>query len=86
MTSRSQNHMQITIEVLDTKAGFVLELLKSLPFVDVQSFQPNAGDEAPGSIGQFSPKTARLLGSFPQLGTHDDGHVRQEAIQAKHVR
>ena len=78
--------MQITIEVVDTKADFVLELLKSLPFVDIQSNPPDAGDEAPENSRQFSPKTARLLGSFPQLATHDDRYVRQQAVQAKHGR
>ena len=78
--------MQITIEVADAKADFVLELLKSLPFVDIRLDRPNAGEEVPADNESFSPKTARLLGSFPQLANHDDREIRQLAIQAKHLR
>lgn len=77
--------MQITIEVADTKADFVLELLKSLSFVNIKLDQPNADSEMPANDG-LSPQTARLLGSFPQLAGHDERDVRQQAVQAKHGR
>ncbi len=77
--------MQITIEVADAKADFVLELLKSLSFVNIKLNQPNADSEVPGN-NELSPKTARLLDSFPQLAGYDDREVRQQAVQAKHVR
>ena len=78
--------MQITIEVADTKADFVLELLKSLPFVDIQLNQSNAVSGVPDNRELFSPKTTRLLGSFPQLAGHDDREIRQQAVQAKHLK
>ncbi len=78
--------MQITIEVTDAKADFVLELLKSLPFVDIQLNQPNTGEQVTDGNELFSPKTTRLLGSFPQLAHYDDKAIRQQALQVKHVR
>ena len=75
--------MQITIEVADNKADFVLELLKSLPFVDIQSDKPNAGEEVLDSNELFFSKTARLLDSFPQLANRDN---RKMSIQAKHLK
>jgi hypothetical protein len=73
--------MQIVIEVADTKADFVLELLGSLPFVAIQKESAMTPQH---EIGNLSPKTAHLLGAFPQL-TDDAPSGRQQAILTKHA-
>ncbi|QJW90246.1 hypothetical protein HNV11_13105 [Spirosoma taeanense] len=78
--------MQIVIEVADTKADFVLELLESLPFVAIQANQSAPSQQQVDSNKSLSPKTARLLGTFPQLASQDDKQSRQQAILAKHAR
>ncbi|RIV23888.1 hypothetical protein DYU11_13060 [Fibrisoma montanum] len=79
--------MQIVIEVSDTKASFVLELLKSLPFVDVKSEnKPQAPASSTPMEKKLSPKTASLLGAFPMLATIDEESSRQQAVRKKHLK
>lgn len=73
--------MQIVIEVADAKADFVIELLTSLPYVAIQKENPKDVDSETGSL---LPKTAQLLGLFPQLASPDMA-ARQQAILNKHA-
>jgi hypothetical protein len=73
--------MQIVIEVADTKADFVLELLGSLPFVAIQNETVTTQRKETANL---SPKTAHLLGVFPQL-TDSELLDRVQAVLAKHA-
>jgi len=73
--------MQIVIEVADAKADFVIELLTSLPYVAIQK---ESQKDIDSETGPLLPKTARLLGLFPQLANPDMA-ARQQAILNKHA-
>jgi hypothetical protein len=54
--------MKVLLDIKDNKAGFVMELLKNLPFVKAKTLTPlqgTAARRAKGSRRQYEPGQAR---------------------------